>query len=405
MNQPGPKLWTKDFIIVSSVNFLLTLVFFLLMVTISLYAVEEFNASTSQAGLVTGIFIIGVLFGRLFIGRLIDKIGHKKTLFFGLIFFTLTTGLYYLNIGIHFLLLTRFIHGFTLGIVSTAAGTIVAQIIPGARKGEGIGYFSMSSTLAMAIGPFIGLYMSQLASFEMIFSFCVAVGIINLLTALFVHVPVTDQKTDPSTMSGLKLSSFVESRALPIAFVTLVIALCYSSVLSFINFYAIEIDLVHAASFFFIAYSVAVLVSRPFTGRLMDQKGANFVMYPAFFILAAGMLLLSTANNSFTFLAAGVIIGLGFGNMQSCCQAVAVKLTPPHRMGLATSTFFIFLDAGLGFGPYLIGFMIPLTGYRTLYVILSLVILAAAILYYILYGKKERTLRTSIDVSTSVFNR
>ena len=37
--------------------------------------------------------------------------------------------------------------------------------------------------------------------------------------------------------------------------------------------------------------------------------------------------------------------------MQSCTQAIAIKLTPPERMGLATSTFFIFLDAGLGLGP------------------------------------------------------
>lgn len=405
MNQSKPKLWTKDFIIVSSVNFLLTLVFFLLMVTISLYAVEQYDASTSQAGLVTGIFIIGVLTGRLFIGRFIERIGHKKTLFFGLIFFTLTTALYYLSLGIHFLLLTRYIHGFTLGIVSTAAGTIVAHIIPAERKGEGIGYFSMSSTLAMAIGPFIGLYMTQLTRFEIIFSFCLVICVINLITAWFVHVPVWERKKEASELNGFQLSNFVEPKALPIAFVTLVIALCFSSILSFINFYAIEINLVHAASFFFAVYAIAVLVSRPFTGRLMDQKGANFIMYPAFFVLAAGMLLLSTANNSFTFLASGVLIGLGFGNMQSCFQAVAIKLTPTHRMGLATSTFFIFLDAGLGFGPYLIGFLIPLTGYQSLYVILSVVILSASILYYLLHGKRERNLRARINVSTSAFNR
>ncbi|RKJ36163.1 MFS transporter, partial [Butyricicoccus sp. 1XD8-22] len=67
-----PKLWTKDFIIVSSVNFLLTLVFYLLIVIIGVYAVDRFQATTSQAGLVTGIFIIGTLIGRLVIGSSID---------------------------------------------------------------------------------------------------------------------------------------------------------------------------------------------------------------------------------------------------------------------------------------------------------------------------------------------
>ncbi|HWO95038.1 MAG TPA: MFS transporter [Bacillus sp. (in: firmicutes)] len=401
MSQSRPKLWTKDFIVVSSVNFFLTLIFYLLMVTIAVYAVDEFNASTSQAGLVTGIFIIGTLIGRLFIGRMIDSIGRRRTLFIGLIFFTLTTFLYFVNYGITFLLINRFIHGITLGMASTATGTIVAQIIPATRKGEGIGYYSMSATLATAIGPFIGLYMSQHTSFEMIFSFCLALGVISLITAFFLYVPVLEVSSTPPEIKGFKLSDFVEPKALPIAFITLAIAFCYSSVLSFINFYAMEINLVSAASFFFIVYAIAVLVSRPFTGRLMDIKGANFIMYPAFIIFGAGMLLLSLADKSITLLLAGVLIGLGFGNMQSSTQAIAVKLTPQHRLGLATSTFFIFLDAGLGFGPYLLGFIIPLTGYSTLYVILSIFILATSVLYYFLHGKKESTARADINTSAS----
>ncbi|MCS0543827.1 hypothetical protein NXY55_28030 [Aeromonas veronii] len=73
------KLWTKDFIIVSSINFFLTFIFYLLVVIIAVYAVDEYGASTSQAGLVTGIFIVGTLIGRLFIVRYFDMIGRKKT--------------------------------------------------------------------------------------------------------------------------------------------------------------------------------------------------------------------------------------------------------------------------------------------------------------------------------------
>ncbi|PAE26096.1 MFS transporter [Bacillus sp. 7894-2] len=393
------KLWTKDFIIVSSVNFFLTLIFYLLMVTIAVFAVDYYSATTSQAGLVTGIFIIGTLIGRLYIGRAIDNIGRKKTLFIGLIFFTLTTLLYFVNVGIAFLLTTRFIHGIALGVASTATGTIAAQIIPAARKGEGIGYFSMSTTLATAVGPFIGLLMMQKVSFQMIFAFCLAIGIIALITSFFLYVPAIE--TSGVKKQGFQISSFIEPKAVPIAFITLAIAFGYSGVLSFINFYAIEVDLVKAASFFFLIYSAAVLVSRPFTGRLMDLKGANYVMYPAFLLFAAGMFVLSTANSSFTLLLAGALIGLGFGNMQSCTQAVAVKLTPAHRMGLATSTFFIFLDAGLGFGPYLLGFIIPVTGYGRLYGMMAMFVLMSAILYYFLHGKKETASLRKLNTNVS----
>ncbi|KRF60593.1 multidrug MFS transporter [Bacillus sp. Soil768D1] len=396
MDQSRPKLWTKDFVIVSSINFFITLIFYLLMVTLAIYAVNELNASTSQAGLISGIFIIGTLIGRLFIGRFIDSIGRKKTLYIGLIFFTLTTLLYFVDFGITFLLVNRLIHGIAMGMASTATGTIVAQIIPATRKGEGIGYYSMSATLATAIGPFIGLYMTQHASFQTIFSFCLALGVISLITAFFLYVPALKGTIKVSESKGFKLSNFIEPKALPISFITLLLAFCYSSVLSFISFYAMEINLVNTASFFFVVYAVAVLLSRPFSGPLMDRRGSNYIMYPAFIIFGAGLLLLSQTSNSFTLLAAGFLIGLGFGNMQSSSQAIAVKMTSPHRMGMATSTFFIMLDAGLGFGPYILGLIIPLTGYSTLYVILGVVVIATSLLYYFLHGKNESAARAKI---------
>ncbi|MBD8136221.1 MFS transporter [Bacillus sp. CFBP 13597] len=396
MDQSSTRLWTKDFVIVSSINFFITLIFYLLMVTLAIYAVNELDASTSEAGLISGIFIIGTLIGRLFIGRFIDSIGRKKTLFIGLIFFTLTTLLYFVDLGIGFLLVNRLIHGMAMGMASTATGTIVAQIIPPTRKGEGIGYYSMSATLATAIGPFIGLFMAQHTSFQIIFSFCLALGVISLITAFFLYVPALNVTAKVTESKGFKLSNFIEPKALPISIITLLLAFCYSSVLSFISFYAIEIDLVNTASFFFVVYAVAVLISRPFSGPLMDRKGSNFIMYPAFIIFGVGLLLLSMTTNSFTLLAAGFLIGLGFGNMQSSSQAIAVKLTPPHRMGMATSTFFIMLDAGLGFGPYILGFIIPITGYSTLYVILGVLVILTSILYHFLHGKKERTARTNL---------
>ncbi|MED3786056.1 MFS transporter [Peribacillus frigoritolerans] len=396
MDQSSTRLWTKDFVIVSSINFFITLIFYLLMVTLAIYAVNELDASTSEAGLISGIFIIGTLIGRLFIGRFIDSIGRKKTLFIGLIFFTLTTILYFVDLGIGFLLVNRLIHGMAMGMASTATGTIVAQIIPPTRKGEGIGYYSMSATLATAIGPFIGLFMAQHTSFQVIFSFCLALGVISLITAFFLYVPALKVTAKVTESKGFKLSNFIEPKALPISIITLLLAFCYSSVLSFISFYAIEIDLVNTASFFFVVYAVAVLLSRPFSGPLMDRKGSNFIMYPAFIIFGVGLLLLSMTTNSFTLLAAGFLIGLGFGNMQSSSQAIAVKLTPPHRMGMATSTFFIMLDAGLGFGPYILGFIIPITGYSTLYVILGVLVILTSVLYHFLHGKKERTARTNL---------
>ncbi|UOQ48593.1 MFS transporter [Gracilibacillus caseinilyticus] len=384
------KLWTKYFLFVSSANFFLYLVFYLLLVTMTVYAVDAFGVSESQASLVTGIFIVGTLIGRLFIGRMISTVGNNKMLYGGLLFFIITSTFYFVQLGIVFLLVTRFLHGIALGMASTATGTIVAEVIPSKRKGEGISYYSMSITLATAIGPFIGLYMSNHTSFQMIFSFCLVLGIISFLLSLFLHIPEVKKETTTKETKKLSLSQLIEIKALPIAAIVLIVSFCYASILSFINFYAIEIDLVNAASLFFVFYAVAILVSRPFTGCLMDEKGANAVMYPAFLLFGIGLLLLSTAQNSFMLLFSGVLIGLGFGNMQSVTQVIAVKSTTPQRIGLATSTYYIALDAGLGFGPYLLGIIIPFTGYQYLYIILGILVLLTLPLYFVIHGKKDK---------------
>ncbi|WP_438497053.1 MFS transporter [Paenibacillus sp. IHBB 3054] len=390
MKEAKQKLWTKNFIILSTLNFLLTLVFFLLNATITVFALNEFNASPSQGGLVSGIFIIGALISRLFTGRIVNSVEPKKILIIGLILFTLTTLLYFADYGITFLILSRFLHGVALGIASTVLGTIVALIIPGARKGEGIGYYAVSTALATGFGPFIGLYMNQHTSFDMIFSLCFLLAILSLLVALF-FFNVPNLKMEGT----LKISSFIEPKALPISMIILTMTFSFSAVLSYLNIYAIEIDLVDAASFFFVLYSVAVLISRPFTGRLMDRKGANFIMYPAITIYGAGMLLLGSAGNSVTLLLAGAMIGIGFGNISSITQTIAVNAVEPHRVGLATSTFLIFFEMGTGTGPYLLGLVIQKTGYSALYAILGVFIFAISILYYFLHGKKEHQQRVT----------
>lgn len=394
----NPKLWTRNFVTVSAINFFLILVFYLLVVIIGIYATEHFQASLSAAGLVVGVFIIGTLIGRLFIGQLIETIGRRRTLLCGLILSIATTALYYVDYSNGFLIFTRFLHGVALGVASTATGTVVAQLIPNARKAEGIGYYSMSTTLATAIGPFIGLFLIHHTSFEVIFGVCVILSTTAFVAGLFLQVP--ELPSGQATASRkFSVANLLERKAVPIATVTLLIAFYYSGVLSFINAYAIELDLVQAASIFFVVYSVAVLLSRPFTGRLLDAKGANIVMYPGFVLLGAGLLMLGTAQSTVTMLMAGALIGLGFGNMQSCTQAIAIKMVEPHRMGLATSTFFIFLDAGLGFGPYLLGQVIPYTGYGNLYLLMGVLTLATIGVYYFLHGRKERVWRENSQLN------
>lgn len=384
------RLWTKDFVTVSVVNFLVFLTHFLLMVTIASYAVDKFQASTNMAGLVVGIFIIGALIGRLGTGRIIEDAGSKRVLIVSTLFFIITSALYFAATNLTLLIIIRFIHGVVFGAASTATGTIVAQIIPNSRRGEGIGYYSIGAVIAVALGPFAGVLLIQQTDFRMIFMVISILAAGSFAMSFVVNKPIykSPEQDQVKAVKSFQISNFLEFKAIPISIIILVIGFSYSGVLAFISLYTKQIHLENVASFYFLVYAITVLISRPFSGRLFDMKGAKYVVYPCLFIFAVGMLLFSQANHGITLLLAGAVIGLGYGNFISSAQAISIKEVPPHRLGLATSTYFIFVDLGFGVGPYLLGSLIPFTGYRGLYLLMTVVILAAIPLYYFLIGRK-----------------
>lgn len=384
-------LWTKDFIFTSIVNFVMMLSMYLLLVTMATYTIEEYDASVSLAGFVASIFVIGSLLGRLYAGKKTTELGNRKTLLIGIVSFFIISIMYFFPLGLIGLMIIRLLHGLFLGIATTATGTIIAQIIPNSRKGEGIGYFSMSIVLATAVGPLIGTFLVNSIGFTSIFVFSVVMGAISLILAFFLHPPeITEPEEAAEGTKRFSINDYFEKNALPISVAMFVMAIGYSSILSFITEYASEINLAQAGGFFFLVYGVAVLFSRPVTGPLMDAKGANVVVYPALTLFALGLLMISQATTSFVFLTAAVLIGLGYGNFQSIAQAIAIKLTPPHRMGLANSTYFIALDLGLGVGPLLLGYLVPATGYRGMYLTLVFLILIGIVVYFAVHGKKDK---------------
>ncbi|MEI3608911.1 MFS transporter [Pseudogracilibacillus sp. SO10305] len=390
MGSEREKLWTKTFIITSLVNFFLMLSMFLLIIIMAGYAIDTYKASTSLAGFVSSIFIFGALIGRLYAGSKMNELGTKRILMVGIIIFLILSIFYFLNINIYLLLIVRVVQGIGVGLATTATGTIVSQIIPPSRTGEGIGYFSSSVVLAQAIGPLIGILLIQYFSYTYVFIFSLTIGIVCFLFAFIIQAPTIEVEETETKRGTFKLSNYLERSSIPIASVMLVIGITYSSILSFISTYAETIHLVQAGTFYFVVYAIVVLLTRPISGKVLDKFGGNAVIYPTIIIFAIGMFFISKATSTSTFLFAAALIGLGYGNFQSSTQAIAIQRAPIERMGLANATYFIFYDFSLGLGPLFLGALIPLVGFRELYFYLIFFIIFGLLLYYIAHGRLEK---------------
>ncbi|EOH96457.1 major facilitator superfamily transporter [Enterococcus moraviensis ATCC BAA-383] len=389
--QSEEKLFNKGFISITLINFVVYLVYYLLMVIIAVIAQDTLHASLGQAGLASGIYIIGTLFARLFMGKLLELIGRKAVLRYGALFYLITTIAYLYIPSIGILYLVRLLNGFGYGTVSTATNAIVTAYIPKSKHGEGINYYGLSTSLAAAIGPFIGMILLNTMSFYFIILFSI---ILILLTTIACFIfPVKNIQLSPEHKASLarwSVDSFIEKKVLFISFIAFLMGLSYSSVLSFLSSYAKAIDLVSASSFFFVVYALVITATRPLSGRIFDAHGENAVMYPSFIFLTTGLLLLSMTTNSWMLLVSGGLIGLGYGTFMSNGQAICLKVSPnSHRIGIALSTYFIGLDLGLGVGPYLLGELRSFTSFSGLYLVASVIPVVCIILYALFYRTKE----------------
>ncbi|MBO0470547.1 MFS transporter [Enterococcus sp. DIV0242_7C1] len=388
--QVKEKLFNKGFISITLINFIVYLVYYLLMVIIAVIAQDTLHATLGQAGLASGIYIIGTLIARLFMGKTLELIGRKAVLRYGALFYLLTTiaYLYIPNIGI--LYLVRLLNGFGYGAVSTATNAIVTAYIPKSRHGEGINYYGLSTSLAAAIGPFIGMVLLNTMNFYSIILFSI---ILILLTTIACFIfPVKNIQLTPehrASLSRWNLDSFIEKKVLFISSIAFLMGLSYSSVLSFLSSYAKAIDLVSASSFFFVVYALVITATRPLSGRIFDARGENAVMYPSFIFLTAGLLFLSITTSSWMLFVAGGLIGLGYGTFMSNGQAICLKASPnSHRIGIALSTYFIGLDLGLGVGPYILGELRSFLTFQEMYFAAAMIPVACTILYALFYRSK-----------------
>lgn len=382
------KLFNKGFILITLINFIVYLVYYLMMVIIAVIAQEKLNASLGQAGFVSGIYIIGTLLARLYMGKKLEVFGRKQVLRYGILFYLVTTIAYVYMPSIFVMFLIRFLNGFAYGTTSTATNAIVTAYIPKSRNGEGINYYGLSTSLAAAIGPFIGMILLSKTSFYTIIVFSTI--IIFLTAVLCFYLPVKNIVLTAEHRKALQkwsISSFIEYKVLPIAFVAFLMGISYSTVLTFLASYARVINLVGASSFFFVVYALVITATRPLSGKIFDLKGERYVMYPSYIFLAIGLFVLSIASNSFVLLLSGGLIGLGYGTFMSNGQAVSLKVCEPHRIGIGLSTYFIGLDLGLGVGPYIMGEIHSIMSFQGLYIIAAIIAAACIFIYMVLYKK------------------
>ena len=374
------SLWNRAFILCLFNNLFLFIYYFATLTVLPIYIMQDLGGTVKDAGLALTLFLVSSIAIRPFSGLIIERLGKKLALRGAGVFFLIFAFSYMLIDSLWSLLLVRFLHGFWFSILTTVNVPVVNEFIPESRRGEGMGYFVMSTNLGVVFGPLLALTAIQSMSFNALFGLLTIVTSIGYLFTLTLKVPA-HKKEHLAEKKSLNLHDVVELKVLSISLVALLTAFAYSSITSFITAFAQSKNLLQYASLFFIVFAASMILVRPWVGKFYDQKGPSFVIYPSFIAFAIGLVLVSLVQNQWTLWLSAIFIGVGYGSLFPCMQTLAIQSVEKARMGHAISTFFTLFDVGLAVGSVVMGYCIAYFNYPLTYLVCAVIVLVTLFFY------------------------
>jgi MFS family permease len=152
--QEQERLWSKNFVLLFFIGIFSTTISYALNNSVPLYVTQSGGSTVLSGSMITSLTVGGVV-GRVFSGRLVDTAGRRKIMIVYSLGFVAVTVLPALFPSFTLLLAVRFMQGLFTSGATTASMAAVADVVPRARMGEGIGY----SSLSMIAGPCGGAHL------------------------------------------------------------------------------------------------------------------------------------------------------------------------------------------------------------------------------------------------------
>lgn len=354
------KVWTTNFILLVLGNFLLSISFYFLITVLPVYLVDEIHFSKSDAGIILSAYIFTAVLVRPFVGPLIDTYGRKTIYLSALTLFAILFPAYAITVSYIPLVSLRILHGVSWGILTTAGNTLAMDLLPEEKKGEGMGFYGLAFTLAMAIGPFIASFGLNIGNFGVLFIAAGFLAFSGIGTILMVGFPKNERKR---AFSLDLLRDFIAPQTYRYAILLILIMLPYGALLNFASLFCLEI-IPGKSYIFFLSLAVGLTISRLFAGKIFDKRGYYELLIFSFSFIAIGLPIFVFLNHPFFLALSSVIIGIGYGISFLILQLVINQVLPKEKRGTANSIFLTALDIGIAGGTVLMGLFSDVFGLK-----------------------------------------
>ncbi len=356
------RLITPGYCLILAANFLLYFGFYLVLPVLPFYLTENFHASGTQAGVILSCYTLAALTIRPFSGYLLDTFARKPLYLLSFFVFTAVFAGYIWAASLTAFVLLRVLHGLSFGTVTVSGNTLVIDVMPSSRRGEGLGYYGLANNIAMSVGPMTGLFLHDHHSFRFIFACALISCGAGCLIATFVKAP----RKPPVPREKISLDRFFLVKGIPAGIDLVLLSIPYGMTSTYIAMYAKQLGITRGSGLFFTFMAVGTAVSRIFSGRQVDKGRLLRVISVGMTVVAASYLMLSLCmplSRSYpdlvqtVFYGNALLLGTGFGTMFPAFNTLFVNLAPNNKRGTATSTYLTSWDVGIGIGLTLGGFI------------------------------------------------
>lgn len=376
-------MFTPRFFILWAYNFIVFLSAFQLLPTAPFH-ILSLGGSHVEAGLFLGFLTYSSAFSAPITGALADRWGKRNMLLVAALALTVFSLLYAVAPSYQLVLALVLVHGLFWSCLLSSASAYMVDILPPSRRAEGLGYSGFASILAIAVAPWIGLWVFDHGGWTWL---CLESAALNLIMAIIAWRLPKDATHAAAADRRLHFGDLIEWRVLVVGFTLFLYAFSYGGITSFVAVYAEQLGVTPRAMYFTVL-SLAILSTRPFIGRYADRVGHNRIIVPCLVMVVLGVAVLAAADSRPMFVVSALLFGVGFGSVYPLFVAHLMHNMPEHRRGATFGALIAAFDTGIGTGSIAIGWMSERYGFSRAFAVAS-TLAALSIPYYLFMERRQ----------------
>jgi MFS family permease len=351
------RLFTPLFFVMCGFTFTVFLSAFQLLPTAPFH-ILDLGGSTFASGMFLGFLTYSSAFSAPLTGAVADRVGPRRVLIVSSIALTVFSLAYAVLTDYRVMLALSVVHGIFWSGLLSASSTYMTNILPERRRAEGIGYWGLSTVLAMAVAPSVGFWIYRRGWIWL----CVLCALLNVAMGLIAwrlhEQPPVEHQGEPAS-GGL-----LEWRVLGMSVSLFLYSFGYGGITSFAAMYA-DANGVSPRGIYLTMLAIVILVTRPVAGRLGDQFGYKRIFMPCLVLISLGLACLAAGGTRGWMIASAVVFGTGFGTAHPVYVGYVMQHVSAARRGAAFGAILAAFDTGIGTGSTTMGWLIQHMGFRT----------------------------------------